>query len=346
MIDEHQCDQTRDELSYSALLDASSVSGSRIRSQSKRRAGPERDVGSVRFNDLVDEAAQLRRYDLLRQDILASGQQLQLAALRPLLDFGHLLWRPLGWLVLESVRALSLGVLSNERILVTRILIFISVLSGAIATLLLHMICRQLGFRRVVSFIGSSPVFVYCNAVVYAASTSLSYMLALAFLMAALWLAIIRGPEEAEPSPRNLWCAGVLLALSVACWFPFILVIPAVAMAAAIRLGDSEPFSMHRILFRRAAYVIGASLAGGIVIFGAAAIVLGINSNAGMKAWINGSAHGWRQTSNLLRLGMGLPRCLRRPDRRRWNPMETISLPRSFYACANARPEFNPTLPG
>jgi hypothetical protein len=243
------------------------------------------------------------------EDILGASRPLQLVTLRPLLDFGHLLWRPLGWLLFQVVHTLTpVGDLLEERLLITKILISINVLSGAIATLLLYMICRRLEFGRTVSYLVCA-VFICSNAVVFSALTGSSYMLALAFLMAALWPVMSHGPGGTEPSRRKLWCGGVLLTLSVASWFPFVLVVPAVAMAAAIRLGDPGPFSMHRVQLRAAVHVIGASLAGGIVIYGAAALALGINSVAGMKAWISGSAHGWRQSSNLLRLGMGLPRC-------------------------------------
>src|SRR4029077_1139241 len=113
MIDEHQCDRTRDELSHGALLDASSVATSRI----GRRAsvGLDLSVTLALYASMIWLMKPLSFGDTIfyAKDILSSGQQLQLAALRPLLDFGHLLWRPLGWLVLESVRALSLGVLSN-----------------------------------------------------------------------------------------------------------------------------------------------------------------------------------------------------------------------------------------
>lgn len=242
------------------------------------------------------------------QAILVFGKHADATAMQSLLDFGHLLWRPLGWLLFASVRALPWISLGEDRVQVLRILICISVLSGAIATAMLYLICRDLGLRLPVSIL-VCITFIFSNAVIYAAQTGLSYMFGLALLMAALWLVICRGPMSGKWINRGVWCAGILLALSAASWFPFILVAPTVALAAAVPWEDSERFSIRHLSLARVGKLTGASLVAAAIIFGTAARALQINSLEGVKAWVSGSAHGWRQSSNLLRLGMGLPRC-------------------------------------
>lgn len=243
------------------------------------------------------------------QAILSFGQHSDAAALRSLLDFGHLLWRPFGWFLFETVRALpSIGLLGEDRILVTKILICISMLSGAIATVMLQLICRDLAFRPAVSLLVCAT-FIFGNSVIYAANAGLSYMLGLAFLMGALWLAMRRSPPRGEAAYPGLWCAGLLLVLSAASWFPFILAAPAVAVAAAIPWDELELFSIHRLSLVKAGHLIIASVVGAVMIFGTATLVLQINSAAAIRTWVSASAHGWRQSSNFLRLGMGLPRC-------------------------------------
>jgi hypothetical protein len=241
------------------------------------------------------------------REILAADRGLQLADWRILLEFGHLLWRPLAWFILRIIRYVNPVAAMDERTLVLTILVSMSVLSGVIATVLLQRILRQLGFGRAVCFIVCT-IFVYCNATVYSASTGVSYMLALAFSMAALWLAVGRGPEDDDASRTKLWLSGAFLSLSVASWFPFVLIVPALAFAPVIGFDDSHRPSA-RLLFRKACHLIGASLAGGIALFGAAIVALRFDTLSQIKEWIAGSSHGWRQTSNLLRLGMGLPRC-------------------------------------
>jgi hypothetical protein len=241
--------------------------------------------------------------------ILASGSHFQLDALRPLLDFGHLIWRPLGWLFFHAAEGvLPIAGLGGERVLLTKLLVLMSIISGAASTFLLHLICRNLGFAWTASFL-VCVTFIFSNAVVYAASTGSSYMLALAFLTAALWLAMDCGRRQSEQAHWRLYCSGVLLALSAATWFPFCLAAPAVIAAAAISWTDIEPFSIHRFQVARAARVTSASIGGATIIFGIAALLLGIHSIAGVKSWVLTSAHGWRQSLNILRLGMGLPRC-------------------------------------
>lgn len=243
------------------------------------------------------------------QAILAFHKHSDASTLRLLLDFGHLLWRPLGLVLYDIVRTVPpLASSVEDRILVLKVLMGISILSGAVATAMLHLICRDLGFRNVVSFL-TCATFTFSNAVIYAAQTGLSYMLGLALLTAALWLTMRRPAEGAKEAPTGLWWAGILLAFSAATWFPFALVAPAVAAAAAIRWNESELLSIRGLSPGRAVHVIGAGIVGGATIFGVGAWVLHINSTAGIRAWISGSAHGWRQSSNILRLGMGLPRC-------------------------------------
>lgn len=242
------------------------------------------------------------------RDILAAGHQLRAETLRPLLDFGHLLWRPLGWSLTEFVRVVApWASQGDQRILVTRILIAVSLFAGGAAILTLYLTCRRLAFRPVVSFL-TCAVFACSSAVIYGSTTGLSYMLALALLIGAVGVVIAGEPVD-RPTLRYLLQAGALMALSVATWFPFILVIPAMALAAAVRWGDAEDLTLRRLAPMRAMYFVAAAAAGGAVIYGAAAIVLGIHSMAGITAWIQRSAHGWRQSANLLRLGMGLPRC-------------------------------------
>lgn len=243
------------------------------------------------------------------QTILASGAHPDANGVRSLFDFGHLLWRPLGWAVFEFLKTISvLGLGGGERILIAKILICISVVSGAIATALLHMISRDLGLRPSASFV-LCATFIFSNAVIYAAQTGLSYMLGLAFLMAALWFTMRRTPMDTKSIDRGLWWGGIFVALSAASWFPFILVAPAIALAAAVPWDNPELFSISRLSLIRAGKLTCASGAAAIIIFGAAARVLHINSVGGIKAWVSESSHGWRQSSNLLRLGMGIPRC-------------------------------------
>ena len=242
------------------------------------------------------------------QAILAFRQHPDPVTTRLLLDFGHVLWRPLGWLVFKMVRVLFPVTSSgDDRVLVLRILICISMISGAVATAMLHLICRDRGFRPWVRVL-LCATFIFSNAVIYATQIGSSYMLGLAFLTAATWL-VMRPSGKTKKHGRDLSWAGILLALSAAAWFPFVLVAPAVAVAAAIPWNISERSSIGSVSIARALHVIGAGVVGGTTIFGAAAWALHIKSLAGIRTWVSGSAHGWRQTSNLLRMGMGLPRC-------------------------------------
>src|SRR5579864_4543148 len=66
--------------------------------------------------------------------IIAASHHPSIAALAQLLDFGHVVWRPIGWLMYEVVhRVLPLHVLGSERIGVVRVLIGIDLVAGLAA---------------------------------------------------------------------------------------------------------------------------------------------------------------------------------------------------------------------
>ncbi len=230
------------------------------------------------------------------------------AAFRAMLDFGHLLWRPLGWLAFDALRAGAPGgALGPDRMVAVRALIDISIAAGALATLLLYSISERLGVRPVVS-ITVAATFVVCNAVVNTAQAGSSYMLGLALLMAAL--RVLLGPASAATgNQRGQWTAGVLLALAAATWFPFVLAVPAAAVVAALPWSRRTPTDGRGFRPSGAARTLAAAALAGVLLFGAAAWLLGIRSPEAALAWVRESGHGWRQRSNLLRLGMGLPRC-------------------------------------
>ena len=237
--------------------------------------------------------------------ILAMSRHPSVAALRSLLDFGHLLWRPLGWLVYAGLCVVALITTPDSaRIAVTRALIGIDMVAGAVATGLLYLICRQLKFNQMASVL-TCATFIGSNAVVNTAHAGSSYMLALALLTGALWL-VLRSPSATAPASLG---AGVLLALSAAVWFPFVLVAPAVLLASMATLSEGALLRARGPIPRRTIHLAVSALGTGLIVFGVAAFVLNIRDIADLREWVQASAHGWRQRSTLLRLGLGLPRC-------------------------------------
>jgi len=237
--------------------------------------------------------------------ILAMSRRPDMANLRLLLDFGHVLWRPLGWLIYEGVHALApITVVGSERVVVIRVLIGISMIAGAAGTALLYAICRQLRIGQVSSII-ACMTFIGCNAVVNIAQAGTSYMLSLALLMGALWLALLSPSKGAAASIGS----GALLALSAAIWFPFVLMAPAVALASVAPWDEAEPRRARRVIQPEFLFLVAAAVATGVLVFGAAALTLHIQNADQFRAWMQDSGHGWRQRSNLLRLAIGLPRC-------------------------------------
>jgi hypothetical protein len=231
------------------------------------------------------------------------------AAWQVFLDFGHLLWRPIGWAVLQGSQLfLHPGSQEEVRLLLTAILIGLSMVCGAIATLLMMSLFRRLDLPYVPSLI-AVLAFAGSNAVLNISQSGSCYSAALAALTAALWVVV--GPHPGDRlRPGRAWLGGTFLALSFLLWLPFVLIVPAVAAAAAIPW--HQPPGRLRLSTLRlagAVHLLAATAVLGAVAFATAACLLHVTSLHELAALANSTAHGWRQSKTFLRVGTGLPRC-------------------------------------
>jgi hypothetical protein len=252
---------------------------------------------------MADNAADTRYYAI---DIARFQRGDDHGFLNPFWDFGHLLWRPLGWLLLHWFRGLTPYTSAGEETFAaTALLGGVSLLSGMVCAVLFYAITSRLlkapwkALLAVAGFISFSPFLDYAHA-------GTSYITGLMWLLASLWAAL-RATDSESSSQTFGFLSGAFFALSMLFWFPYFVVFPGVLAAAMLWKGASGAIPAQRRL-RLASIIVASTVAVVGIAYLAAISQLGIWSVAELKTWIASSSHGWSQSKQIVRLATGLPR--------------------------------------
>lgn len=204
-------------------------------------------------------------------------------------EFGHLLWRPTGYLIYilcEPLMHFFGG--ADSRVRVTLVLVWMNWVAGLSCVLLLQgLLCRLRvrGWMLVATTIGFTCAYGFLN---FTQSGS-SYVPALAFLLLGMYL-LARAGENAREGARA-WPLAVVSGLALACsagfWFLFVWAIPAALAVPLLFYGDDK---RRRVLVGAAALSCGAFLS----LLYAAVILAGLHITdvATLKAWVASSSHG------------------------------------------------------
>lgn len=216
-------------------------------------------------------------------------------------EFGHLFWRPLGWLAYRMFRPLTaLWFGADEQANVTLSLIILNWISGLMSLLLIHkllsLFCKQLWVVNLVAL-----ALLFSNAFLNYTQTGCSYVPGLAALLFGFYI-LLRDAKEPRRLRRTALLAAIGLAVSVGMWFPYVLAIPAALFAPVLLYGWST---------ERGRLILHTSIAAGVILILSYAVVvgsLGIYTLAGFKAWMLEASHGERATKGVLRLVFSLAR--------------------------------------
>src|SRR6266496_476770 len=142
-------------------------------------------------------------------------------------DFGHVLWRPVGWVLSPVLYPLTRLIIGDDlRANVTVTLIAISWLSGLISVFLVYALARKVCQRLWVALV-TTLAFLFTNAFLNYAQTGHSYIPGLSLLLLGLYL-LVKDLDPAADSVRTGAAAGIALAGAVGLWFPYVLSVPAV----------------------------------------------------------------------------------------------------------------------
>lgn len=246
----------------------------------------------------------------------------------PFWEFGHLVWRPAGWLAYRATRPLTaLAVGDNPTAQVTLALMLLNWIAGLAAAVTFRALLARLGARAWAANV-AAVAFVFANAFLDYAQTGCAYVPGLAFFVFGLYFlaprdaggttasrdsdetssrgddaAASRGDFGAAGSRRDAVCAGASLAASVCVWFPFVLVAPG-ALALPLLWGRGPVRRRLRFAFE-SAVVAGVLTAAAYLVVGVG--LAGVRTPAGFLAWMAEASHGYRR-SGLPRLAFGFAR--------------------------------------
>lgn len=221
----------------------------------------------------------------------------------PFWEFGHLLWRPIGWLALHLLRPLtSLFVGADERLQSTLALLWVNWLAGLACVLLLRRLLAYVS-RRAWGNALALITFGTANAFLNYAQTGCAYVPGLALLLLGMYM-LARSTDDVDgrASMMSTLAAGASLAGAVCLWFPYVLVVPA-ALALPLWLAPA----VERRALKLTLQAMGACAVVGALSYGAVLMHLGIHEPAQLKAWMAAAGHGYNRTG-LMRMLFGLAR--------------------------------------
>jgi len=217
-------------------------------------------------------------------------------------EFGHVLWRPLGWLLLRAGDPLITRILGGDaNANATLVLSTLSWLAGLVSVLALAAILRRFCLRPWIVNL-TILAFILSHGFLNFAQTGTPYVPSLSLMMLALYI-LLRKDRGLGLSMRDGIAAAVMTGLMICFWLPFIVVVPAI-LAAPLLLSspDKKKFKI----------LVGAALAVGLivcVVYAAVAIgAVGVHDPGDFQAWMTQTTGKTSQDKGLARTILGVAR--------------------------------------
>jgi hypothetical protein len=156
-------------------------------------------------------------------------------------------------------------------------------ISGLVSVFALHAVCGRFCKQRWIVYL-TTIVFIFSHGFLNYFQTGCSYVPALALLLVGLYL--LGRCETTGAHLRVAIVSGLILALSVCLWFPFLFALPAVLLAPII-LCQFERRTIRQVLVTVGFVALFGALAYGGIAIG----VLRITSVGGFRAWMAAASH-------------------------------------------------------
>jgi hypothetical protein len=219
-------------------------------------------------------------------------------------EFGHVLWRPLGWVLLRASNPLtSLLVVNDLRASGTLVLMTVNWVAGLVSVLALAAILRRFCLRLWVINV-TLIAFILSHGFLNYAQTGAPYMLSVSLLLLALYI-LLRKDKGQDLMPRDGIIAGVAIAGMICFWFPFAMAVPAILCAPLLL----SPPTGKKIRVLILCAIVGAALV--CVAYAAvAAGGVGVYSISGFRHWMQQTTGQSAQDKGLARTVFGFARSL------------------------------------
>jgi len=218
-------------------------------------------------------------------------------------EFGHLFWRPLGWLSYRLFSPLTNLVFpGDERAKITVTLMAINWLAGLACVLILRSLMSRVCKREWIADVATIG-FVFSAAFLNYGQTGSAYVPGIALILAAI-LVLVRNAERAVPSVKNALIAGLLLSAATCLWIPFVLLIPA-ALAAPLLLVRFDTLQI-KLLFWTCVSLAVCTAISYLIVIG----IINIRSMAQLEVWVTAASHGMDRMRGVPRMVFGFANSL------------------------------------
>jgi len=217
-------------------------------------------------------------------------------------EFGHLFWRPLGWLLYVVCHPLTALIgRADLRFNVTVVLVAVNWLAGMLSVGALYGIVHQVCRDRIWITAIVIVTFIFSHAFLNSTQTGSSYVPGLSLLLLGLYILTRWGGLGGESCGAAL-LAGLALAGAVCLWFPYVLAMPAV-VASPLLLFGFDRMRLRLVIVTGLTLAVFVTVAYAVVVIGA----LGIDTRAGFKAWMSAASHS-TDIKGVTRMVFGLAR--------------------------------------
>jgi hypothetical protein len=217
-------------------------------------------------------------------------------------EFGHLIWRPVGWLLFQWLGAVAHSLVGPDPASqVALIFIAINWACGFACVVLLRGLVSCITRReRTADLV--AVAFIFSHAFLSYSQTGCSYVPGLAFLLLGLFM-LAKNADRPDRSLRTAALAGLALAGAVCSWFLYVWAMPA-ALALPLLLPGADRRRLKLALQTALALALLTA-----VVYAAVLAHIGIHDLAGVKAWIASSSHGMK-IGGVSRVVFGAPRSM------------------------------------
>jgi hypothetical protein len=216
-----------------------------------------------------------------------------------LLDFGHLVWRPLG-LALTTVPADLDPPMVRHRVSAT--LVGLNILISFICAITICALMRGVSGITTPAALLMAATFLSTNAALQLSRSGTSWLSGLACLLVASCLALYASRKD---SLRLALCAAVLTAAAALLWVPYVLAAPVVACSPLLDFG--EPRARER-LYASCLRILPVAALIVLAAYAFAIFLRHITTASEFLAWMKAATHGESRDRQVLRMFFGLPR--------------------------------------
>lgn len=226
----------------------------------------------------------------------------------PFFDFGHVLWKPLVYLVWRPLRGLLLTKFHGDDILAAAsVEIALNITGGLLGAVFLFLLIARTTRSSISAGIATIG-YLTANGVLFYAQNGMSYVPGIACQIVAIYLLQDSLSEGRFTFSRGV-ISGLFLGLSIVIWFPYVLAAGGIFCYALLSQDAEDGPSVLRRAAGLAGLVAGTA-AITMLVYGSVIVMARFTSVDAVMGWISRSRYGKLPDRGLLRMLGGIPRGL------------------------------------